>query len=163
MSLIRGRYGKPRIVLIYGLFGPPIGGFIVYIFILGSVFTNDYWWSDIQEYPLQEYPLEYILGLMAVFVGIPLTGYVFGGVHALLTGTLVKYMSNQDGHFGYFTAFWAAFLVGITVGLVLSVGYLLSAGAAPVEAFAILALIGVASSLTVRFLFRRTFSLAESL
>lgn len=141
-----------RAILIYGLFGPPVGGLIAYIILLVYAARGEYWWADFRENTL-----EVLASLSTGLIAFPLYGYLFGGVQALLTGLIVKTFADTDGRFGYMTAFVAATLVGVVVGLFLTTGYFFSIGYAPVIAFVVLAVIGITASLIVRFLFRKRF------
>lgn len=147
-------YRASRIVLIYGLFGPPIGGLIVYVYYL----IDSFFLSRMPNFVDRHYDfVDAIFSIAAGFIAFPLLGYAFGGVQALLTGLLIKTLAGPEGKFGYLTVLLAATVVGASVGALLVSGYVTAIGFAPITIVIVLGVIGIAASIIVRFLFRRRF------
>ncbi len=143
---------RPRVIVLYSIFGPPIGGLIVYLIFLAYTARNEYFLADFRENTL-----EVLTSLLGGLISFPLLAYLFGGVQALLTGALIKRLSDSDGRFGYLTAFFAAMWVGVCMSFVLSAAYFFSIGYIPVSAIVALGVLGIVASLIVRFLFRKSF------
>ncbi|MAW80725.1 MAG: hypothetical protein CMI63_10840 [Parvularcula sp.] len=142
-------YQEHRIIMIYAIVGPPIGGVITH---------GIYWFSSFLDSGiLQGSLLEIAFTLIGTLPAFMLLSYPFGGVQALLTGLLIKTIAGKEGRFGYLTAFLAAALVGIGVAVLLALGYVPSVGFAPIGALTILGMIGVGASLIIRYFFRNRF------
>ena len=141
-----------RIALIYGLFGPPVGGIFVWV----------YYWIErvVDEVLLYESIFEGVISIVGTIVGFALLGYPFGGIQALLTGLLIKAIAGPQGKFGYLTALIAPSIIGGVASVILCAGYIGALDNAPIEIAAFIAVIGIAASLALRFLFRKRFQRA---
>ena len=154
-EITRDHRQRSRIVLIYSIIGPPIGGLIAYFaFMVSATFSEMFWVNT------KEATLESLLSLLSGIVVFPLLAYMFGGLQALCTGLLIARIANRDGRFGYLTAFAAAAFIGLLVGLVAVLVYSVSGVSVSdiALAFSVLWAIGVASSLLLRCWFRGLFA-----
>lgn len=143
------------IILLWFFVGPPVGGLLT---VLGTVLFLSF------EFDIRE--ALNVLGGISLYemVWIPiyllfgsLMGYVFGGVQALLTALLLKRWYKINGTVGYGAAAGAAAVVGLLAAILLTA----FSGEAAITDFklsVVLFLAGIAASVVVRFLFRRSLS-----
>ena len=132
--------------------GPPLGGLMVWV-----VFAIDYLLSQPFSFPdeLVLSALLFLRNVIASVVVMAFCGYVFGGLQAAAAGLLLTFWSDKNGRFSYLKAFLAPMAPGLLVmaifykdGLLVLTSLLLG--------------LGVASSLALRFLFRKSFAPAEA-
>ncbi len=147
---------RPRIILIYVLAGPPIGGIIAMlaIYMYLAIETGFQPWLD----NVRAEPIQTILSLPMTFIIVALYGYIFGGIQALLTGIYISLNSGKNGKFGYKLAITASAFVALVVTAVLTAFYQIRTGYAVLAVPIILGAIGIAASVLVRFFFRKRFS-----
>jgi hypothetical protein len=148
---------RPRIILIYALAGPPIGGIVAILSIyMYTAITSGFeiWLDNVRAEPIQT-----LLSLLMTLVAVAFYGYILGGIQALLTGSFISLFAGKDGKFGYGLAIIAPAFVALGVGGAWMVFYQIRVGFTPFfEPPIMLGAIGVAASVTVRFLFRKQFS-----
>lgn len=150
----RGKYQENKIIMIYALAGPPVGGAITHVI---------YWFSTFLESRLPGGSLiETVFTLIGSLPAFLLLSYPFGGVQALLVGLVIKTFARSAGGFGYLTAVFAAGAVGTALGVLLSMGYISALGETPVGVSTFLAVVGIFASIVVRFLFRDRFAHSNS-
>lgn len=141
---------KPRTILIYGLIGPPIGSLFPSILFLAEHFFGKY---SVQNNDV----IENFAMVIGVVVGLAVPSYIFGSVQAIITGAAIKYFSDENGRFGYFTAFINGICINTFLCGLLAIPYMLAGYTEALAAVAFLAGIGVASSLLVRVVFADKF------
>jgi len=152
---------RPRIILIYTLVGPPVGGILTLLAIfISSAITSglEIWLGNVRTEPVLT-----ILSVPMMFVGFALFGYIFGGIQAFLTGAYISLVAGKDGKFGYLTATACAVLVGALTSGVLAVFYWVGVGFVPAVELAYLAFVGVISSIIVRWMKRHSFRKAVNI
>lgn len=133
------RAGPLAIIIVFTLFGPPIGTAILFIGLSAWELTAT---MDLEG-----------LKIFALLpVGI-LFGYFFGGLQALACGILLAVYARSIGRFSYFAALVVSLFVGGIAMVVLSAS---DSGLAGLVA--ILLAIGILSALLIRLLFARRFS-----
>ncbi|WP_428409629.1 hypothetical protein [Hyphococcus sp.] len=137
-----GRGRKVATILIYLLLGPPVGGMIFAAFFSVSNVYNFLTGSSANQEDL-------VSGTVGLFVLAMPFSYMFGGLQAAMTGVIIAICTRNEGRFGYGLAFLAS-LVSSLVGAVIF-------GRDAVGFGVILVVVGVLSSLVLRFLFRKVF------
>lgn len=144
---------KLMIFFFYLLAGPPAGAtlFVAGVLAYGIGLQLSGAGVGIGYYGSGETGMLQIIATIPMFwILASVLSYIFGGLQAAGTGLLLTFMSSENGRFGYGLAIFAA-LVPSLLGAVMfgrdAPGY-----------FAVLFAIGVASSLLLRFLFRKRFS-----
>ncbi len=155
---IEGHLTKPRwrIFWTYLLLGPPIGGFFFIVTMIIAQFIQAVnRGNDFSEWMFDMLPsAPNIIAFTVIF------SYLFGSVQAGATGlSLAIGTMRQNGCFTYLRAAVTALIVCIITSLIFYGILTVSDGGELGLFFGVFVMpIGVASSLTLRFLFRNAFS-----
>ena len=150
-----GSVGRRLLVfIIYLVFGPPIGGFLVINGFVISMGVNMGGAELISKLNVQSF-FDVLMWPFWSMV-LSLFGYLFGGIQAAITGLVLVLMSDERGHFSYRTA-----IIATLPSSLLTAIFLATEGDSQWLFIAILALVSIAASVLVRYFFRKRFEPAK--
>lgn len=144
-----------RLILKYALLGPLIGAVLIiclfYLYVFAEELASGGELGDLFGDPPSLSDLLLFLGLVVFY------GYILGGMQAIATGVLLKLWTRNRGEFTYLMAAGAAALIGLIALFFLLIIFNSSPTGGAWIAL-ILCAVGVAASLGLRFIFRKSFS-----
>ena len=140
------------IILLYAILGPPVGAII---FLLGALLISigdspDSYTLDI---PSAVEMLRFVSGVVLILLFAMMASYVFGFMQAFFTGLLLAEAHARTRGAGYLAAFLAPLAISAPAWAVMVFFF-----DAQHDFAASLAAVGIASSLSLRFLFRGLFA-----
>ena len=142
--------GKGSIILSYIVLGPAIGGILTISVLIAMTAATTGFESGYDNFNA---PLQMLLSLPMTLLLGALFGYYVGGAQAVMCALLLAAISDLDGRFSYAQAAIAAFIVAFLSAVFIYVAIDDNLGNAMFMVAA-----GPATSLILRFLFRKRFA-----
>ena len=142
--------GKGSIILSYIVLGPAIGGILTISVLIAMTAATTGFESGYDNFNA---PLQMLLSLPMTLLLGALFGYYVGGAQAVMCALLLAAISDQDGRFSYAQVAFASMIVACLSAVFIYVAIDDNLGNAMFMVAA-----GPATSLILRFLFRKRFA-----